>query len=160
MVDLIFYFINLFILIFLGVFIFKRFFLASLKNGIMQDILYKSELKNKHKELIVAQKNLDETIADQELKYKSLKLKVDKWKEFFDKNKIYQQVQKEKLLQIYQEKILIQTEYHALHNLRKQVAPAVAQNLKHELELYFANENNAYKYLDNIINTFDKQSYK
>jgi hypothetical protein len=156
MVDFIFTLINLAILGVLCIYVFKRFFMPYVRDGVEQDNRYLQSLHQERQELIVTQEETSRSITEQEALCKTLKLRVDQWKGSIEAQKAEQETYGQAIDQARKQKLEKQSQSYALYNVSKQIRPHVLREVTHELETYFADERYGHGYIDTIISHLKK----
>lgn len=150
-IDLIFSFINLAIVIALGTYAFIRFIKPGIKQEIHTQIEEISHLKTERVRLIEKQSQLEQEILEQEKLCKQLKEKVSFWRDVYTKDKQDMLDQTKQLQSALKDKIAQQSHNYQLDKMQKQIAHTVYSTLETDLEKYFTHDQHTESYFNTIL---------
>lgn len=150
--------INLLVLIALGVYLFKKYFLSSVEDAIAETEAFESGLRQQEGAL---ENRLDELEVEKnmlEAHCSLLKSKIDRWRERFDE--VLQERKQEKFA--LQKKISAQRnkqENNVIHaKLLKKIVPSAVQQAKAEFISRYSQEKTGSDYVRNLITTLRKSN--
>lgn len=152
MVNTIFGFINLALLLLLSIYVFKNYLIDSLDEAIEEQESYLTGLKNQHKNLHKLEYKINKNIDFQEKYISELKNKVLQWRELVGQQEASDREKRQTQLAQVNAKRLKQAEFFLLAKTERLVSPLVKKQLEHELKLYFDSKENAYEYINRIEN--------
>ncbi len=151
MIEHIFNVINLMLLIGLGVYAFRNYFLPSVKDALLKRVLLLKNLNTMHEKLKRDQDQIQQQIKKQELSCQDLVNKVSKWKTIVNYESIKHSEQKQRYLQALQTKVQAQAKQQALEHAQKKIAPSVLVTLERELIDYYHNESHVKRYITKMF---------
>lgn len=158
MVNGIFYVINTIVLIIAGIVVFKRYFSTSIKKNIEEQNRYLNLLRQEQEDLINSREKVELSIEKQESICKMVKLKVNHWKDKVDEDRKKLLEDREQAHIAIEKKLAVQSENNSIRHSYQEIAPQVIRILSQDLESYFIMDDNAKKYLDNIVNYIKKSN--
>jgi hypothetical protein len=151
MIDLIFQIINLGIVIGLGFYIFTYKMLPGLRSKLEQEELIMRNLQDEHAELLLSQRNLEESLKEQDVECATLKTKIDQWKETVANQLRLEDVEAKRIFIAFEKKLEHQSYNHALKARQKQLAPVIVETLEKELKEYFSQRDKVNLYMTSAI---------
>lgn len=151
MIDVLFVFINFATVVCILLYAVRRFIVPALKERIAQEVFEEDSLHDEHKQLLIAQKQVEDSAALQEAFCVSLQEKVQTWKRIVDTKSAERMTQETLDLEEAQKRVDAQRQYHTLITIKKLVAPAVVQDLRKQLKSVFADERKAHEYIQRIL---------
>lgn len=152
MIDMIFNYIHLFIVLTVTAYAFYKYIIPEAKKNIIKRNNYLSKLKNDKKIAISTQNTIDFQISQEELKYIDIKSKISYWIKL-NKQKVEQEILEDKNIYTQlEQKIKLQSKIYKNNMIDKQIASPLIDNLEKKFYKYFENNDNSYisKILNNI----------
>ncbi len=150
-IDIIFSFINLAVLIALGVYVFIRYVRPSISQEIDAEMQGIDQLKTERVHLIEKQHILEQEIVDQEKLCKELTLKINLWQQAYIKDEEARLEKSAHLRHDLERRIVQQSEQYRLEKMQKQIAENVYSTLACDLEKYFSDKQHTESYFANIL---------
>ena len=138
MVSFLFRVINLALVSGIGVYLFRRFALPHLHQGVIQENQAKSGLEREQIALKDLQVQLDQDIKTQDILCAQLSVKVDRWQQEVFAQQQHKQQEQVKMESALERRYVQQQENYSAMHMVKQLAPVVHQQLEQELIDYFA----------------------
>lgn len=157
-IDLIFFIINLLLIVFLIVYLSRKYLLPSVYESINEENKYFNDLENKLQNISINQIKLDKEIVDQEENNKLLILKINNWKTKVANIKIQKELVKEQLINDFEKKLDLQYHNYKAKRLSEQITPELIKKLKNDLEIFFSDKINSKNYLNSVIEKIEKKS--
>lgn len=155
-IDIIFNILKFIILIIGSVYLFKKFFLVSIKKEIKEKNDYIQSLQQERMSIFIHQQQVEKEIEIQNDACKELLLKADVWKKKFDKKINLEQECYYNQKSLIDNKIKEQENYYRLNKFKKKIIVKITDDLKENLEQYFSNKENQENYNKKIINFLNK----
>lgn len=152
MVDLFFELFNFALIIGLLSYIVYRHMMPQIKQKIDLERQTFENLHEEHRQLLLSQKHLDESIVVQEADCTKFFNKINIWKDAVGRDIKNKAEESRHLLEQAQKKLATQSENYAIKELQQRVSPMVISNLEKELKGYFSEPGNAHAYMGKILN--------
>ncbi len=156
MIDLLFAFLNLALVVGIITYVAYTYFIPALRQQVQEEQETEQALGEEYNQLVLQKKQLDATIISQDAYIIELRNKVDLWHQVLDKQK---EVEKEEQ-QLYLEKAKDvrrkQSHIYALRKQYEQLAPKVYDRVEKTLEAYYADPENVHAYIKQILNQMKK----
>lgn len=156
MIDLLFILLNFSIVLGLLIYGAKRYLLPTLKSKVEEERAVEQNLHDEHHQLLITQKQVDESLVAQEADCTDFLHKINQWREVVHSSKSQREADSRHLLEEASKKVLLQSQYHKLKAVYQKVTPFVVKELEEEAKSHFANESAAHSYLHHVLNDLKK----
>lgn len=156
MIDLFFMILNGAVIGWLIFYAFKKWLIPATKLKQDAERIAEQHLHDEHRQLLINQRHLEESIIMQEADCERFSEKIDQWRASVNGQKAIREIQAHHLQEEALKKLRRQSDYHALHMLYQKVTPYVARELEKELHDYFAHEQRAHDYLQHVLKDLKK----
>lgn len=156
MVDILFQLLNVGIVIFLGVYVFRNFLAPMFRGKLEQEHLLVQNLHEEHNQLLLSQRELEESLKAQQADCGNLVKRIDHWREEVYSRYARQEEEKRQMYQAVEERVRIQSYNHALKKMQRQVSLTVTDKLEKELTQYFTHQLHVDQYMQSTIEKLKK----
>ncbi len=157
-INIIFRFINFAIVIFLIIYVFKKYLLSVIKKQILEKNEKFIRLKERYFELVKKYSNLDKEIINQKESSNNLINKINVWNNFVDNQIKDKNVQQDKIKLKLNEKFKKMEQKILKDHITEKIVPEAIQEAKNKLEKEFQIDDNALKYQNNLIELLKKNN--
>lgn len=153
--SIIFTFVNFGALVALGIYLFRRYSLADIKQAIADKFALMDQLKDRKDTLRLQQRELEHQLADQEALSKELLIKLDRWKQAHQHMVEERQQEQEQIYQSNRVHLEKQALYNARNRVYKQIMPLALERATKELTEHFAGEGKSY--IKSIVHSIERE---
>lgn len=156
-IDFIFSILNFLSIIVVAIYVFYKYILPSVFKAFEEDKMSLKALFDQENDLITFDRELDQSILDQNELGKRLSLKFEEWQS------VVQLEKKEKLNQALKyhseinNRLKIQSDNYKTQKIKEQLKPDILRNLEMNLNNYFEDPDNVDKYFDSILSNMNKR---
>lgn len=155
-IDLVFALINFTIVIGILTYAFIRYLRPAIKHELYLEREHVTHLKTHRLELVERQEQVDKEIAQQSLEAEELKKKVALWRELDYKESQKKAEALQYHIQELEKKREKQSENHNLQLMSRRISGRVTAQVIQDLETYFSGQGNQERYMDDLLNTLEK----
>ena len=157
-ISIVFRIINFVIIIFFFIILYKRYIHKNIKDQILKQINYLSNLKESNNKLLQRSLDLNKEIFFQENLSKDLNIKIKKWKSAFDLKQKIKTQEFQIIKQEIERKLKIKEEYITLNYLKNEILTDVINRSGINLKKEFESENNIKEYERELFEFMKKNS--
>ncbi len=151
MIDVIFAFFNLALVVGIIAYLSYKHFIPSLRAKVAEEEEHQQSMHEEHHQLILKKKQLDESIIAQEAYCANLFKKIDQWRKDVEAEKREVQKEKAEYLDLAHEKRGKQSHTYALRAYYKQLVPEVHGQLERDLQAYYTDKSKMHAYTQKTL---------
>jgi hypothetical protein len=151
MVDILFSVLNFSIVIGIFAFLASRHIVPQVKQRVSQEKQVIEDLHDDHKQLLVAEKHVEENIREQELSFAYLSKQLQLWNEAVKTQEKAAQAEKRYRAEQFEKKLERQAQQYAINSLFIQLRPRVLSKLETEFAQKFSDDRQGHAYIEDIL---------
>lgn len=151
MIGQIFSILNFLVIIGVMVYIFRRYIQGEIEQKIRYENGLLRQLRLTHDALVSEQKQVQESVLDQDRICKQLRSNADHWKQIIEKESNEKDAQQEQIYRTLEQKIQQQNHYYSLKMDMKAVLSDVQKNLEQEAMSVLADEQKGRAYIAHVL---------
>ncbi len=156
MIDLFFTLLNFSIIVGLAYYAAQRFLLPNLKGKVEQEKTAEQNLRDEHRSILLTQKQVDESIIAQESDCTAFLSKINQWRNVVAMHKTQKEAEARHLQEEAEKRLHLQSQYHMLKAMYKNITPLVVKTLEEDLKSHFSDEHLAHNYLQHVLKGLKK----
>lgn len=156
-IDFIFSILNFLSIIVVAIYVFYKYILPSVLKAFEEDKTSLKALFDQENDLITFDRELDQSILDQNELGKRLSLKFKEWQSVVQLEKEEKFNQSIKYNSEINNRLKIQSDNYKTQKIKEQLKPDILKNLEINLNNYFEDPDNVDKYFDSILSNMNKR---
>lgn len=156
MIDLFFTLFNFGLIIGLIVYSAYRYIVPQLKNKVDEQSQAEQNLHDEHRNLLLTQKQVDESIVAQESECTTYFNKINQWRGAVSHQKAQKEDESKRLKEEAEKRLHLQSHYHMLRTMQREINPFVVKLLEADLKNHFLQEERTHAYMHHVLKNLKK----
>ena len=157
LLSIIFRLANFGILVFICVYLFKRYILPTIKDQMYREQEEQHTIKDRHKEIRKQEKIVAAFAYDQEKLCRILQERVNRWRRVQEDHGEKREQEKERRMRFLQDRVMRQEQGFEQQQMLRSIVPRAINTVEHTLQETFKSPEQGHKYTQDIIKQLRKE---